>query len=66
MCAIGGNSKKNDKWGDNLGTKDFSDDQQDIQRGKGMVDALFQVFQLSRGTIQPSNFQFKTTSVVIL
>lgn len=29
-----------DKWS-GLGT-DISDDQQDIQRGKGMVDALFQ------------------------
>jgi hypothetical protein len=33
-------AKKVDKWA-GLGT-DISDDQQDIQRGKGMVDALFQ------------------------
>jgi hypothetical protein len=33
-------AKKADKWS-GLGT-DISDDQQDIQRGKGMVDALFQ------------------------
>ena len=32
--------KKVDRWS-GLGT-DISDDQQDIQRGKGMVDALFQ------------------------
>lgn len=33
-------AKKSDRWS-GLGT-DISDDQQDIQRGKGMVDALFQ------------------------
>ena len=33
-------TKKVDRWA-GLGT-DISDDQQDIQRGKGMVDALFQ------------------------
>jgi len=33
-------SKKVDRWS-GLG-RDISDDQQDIQRGKGMVDALFQ------------------------
>lgn len=32
--------KKVDRWA-GLGN-DISDDQQDIQRGKGMVDALFQ------------------------
>lgn len=32
--------KKVDRWA-GLG-KDISDDQQDIQRGKGMVDSLFQ------------------------
>lgn len=35
-----GAPKKVDKWA-GLG-KDISDDQQDIQRGKGLVDALFQ------------------------
>lgn len=38
--ATEGAPKKADKWA-GLGT-DISDDQQDIQRGKGLVDALFQ------------------------
>ena len=37
---IGEVKQKIDRWA-GLGT-DISDDQQDIQRGKGMVDALFQ------------------------
>lgn len=39
-AAAEGAPKKVDKWA-GLG-RDISDDQQDIQRGKGMVDALFQ------------------------
>ena len=37
-----------DKWA-GLGT-DTSDDQQDIQRGKGMVDSLFQGKGVGMGT----------------
>lgn len=40
VVAEAESSKKVDRWA-GLGT-DISDDQQDIQRGKGLVDALFQ------------------------
>ncbi|XP_024385321.1 ribulose bisphosphate carboxylase/oxygenase activase 2, chloroplastic [Physcomitrium patens] len=40
VCEAEGEKKKVDRWA-GLGN-DISDDQQDIQRGKGMVDALFQ------------------------
>ncbi|KAG0610311.1 hypothetical protein M758_7G055800 [Ceratodon purpureus] len=55
-----GAPKKVDKWA-GLG-KDISDDQQDIQRGKGMVDALFQGAQgMGTQTVMMSSYDYIST-----
>lgn len=53
--------KKTDRWS-GLGT-DISDDQQDIQRGKGMVDALFQGAQgMGTQNVVMSSYDYISTA----
>lgn len=59
--AEGTEKKAADRWS-GLG-KDISDDQQDIQRGKGMVDALFQGAQgMGTQNVVMSSYDYISTA----
>ena len=50
--------KKVDKWAALTPANDQSDDQQDIQRGKGMVDPLFQGFGMGTQEVVLSSYDY--------